>query len=744
MYLQAEGDLVKYSSDTKAVEVTSTNFYNSLFFKLGFRYEDLFKFLGLQNNRHNPGYVNDLSLEDRYKSVKPLTTNSDVSISDALSCSLMDGTATSAGDGMGQPDYTLGYPGFQQFNISVEKSTAISASNLPTRLDSSFYQIYSDFCNPEYKQSKFDLACVGIVARNYASGDFLYGFNTTYTIPITAPRHITKISTEIRSPNGNLAPINGKSTVLYKVVKPYTQPMAEEILNPQPDEEDEMLELMKKNNEIEEEENDQLSEILKGENTIASGMGVPFDFTNEVASKITGENTLFNQEGIQLQTSLSESIIKNFIGVIASQYPIRLTEIKGGRRRGKLQFDSPDVIRYLSHAIVDSIPKIKREIEKFNEDIINATTETQRKKVLDDISKSLGQPYITATGQTLIGQEEQEYLINSRMFSDLKTDEQGKYIGRNNNFITDINPNYLEAISQWITESSIGGGMNKGNALKQMNEILINGVQNNQITFLMDQSGVGDWTNITPTIAIDSPTYRNMFGFKEGMEAKEISKLKRNIKQQRDRYGDGGFRGGNLSHQPLKDISWFGSELTPSQQMMFTESQHTLPILERLAMMEKGGVRRAQSAKEQALNDIAGEIDRDVKFMRTLVDKGDVFALERKIKKNMDIFNKLLKSKGSMNKALTRRIMDTIRVKFPSIENTSYTSWNKKLKKQIHEEFEKIPSMTEKQKQDIIRDIERGISERRREGRGEERMSERERHQYRSSIEEIISGGGAD
>ena len=261
VYLQGAGDLIQSSLDSNAKLMTEQNMPNSLLYKLGFRYKDLFPDFGDITARHKPQYLNSKQTEYRYKSCKPLTTNADLSIADTTFTDIQDdwyiaplSTTNNSnkitGSGRGQPNFQLGLPGFEQFMLGTTDSTAIRASKLPTKLDSSIYLVYSDIAMPEYQQSNQKMNIVGIIPRNYSAGDYVYSFgdNSFGNIPIKQKRKLTTIRTEIRTPNGDLAPINEKSTIVYKIIKPYQQPQASLIVNPEPNVDEQLLYQMKKQN----------------------------------------------------------------------------------------------------------------------------------------------------------------------------------------------------------------------------------------------------------------------------------------------------------------------------------------------------------------------------------------------------------------------------------------------------------------------------------------------------------------
>ena len=250
VYFQKEGQLIQSSSDSRAVEATETNFYNTLLYKLGFRYEDLFPDFGTPNSRHNQGYQKDYSLANRYKSVKPITTNENLTISSAPALNLIDGVESFDATGAGEPSFKLGLGSFNHFNIEAPGSTQILASRLPKRLDTSFYLIYSDIVVSDYHQEEKTLSVVGISSKAYTSGDFFisFGDNSFGEITNTKPHYVKSITTQIRYPSGKLAAVSEKSSVVYKIVKPNYQPTPESIIDPPPDPQKQALYQLRKQN----------------------------------------------------------------------------------------------------------------------------------------------------------------------------------------------------------------------------------------------------------------------------------------------------------------------------------------------------------------------------------------------------------------------------------------------------------------------------------------------------------------
>lgn len=254
VFFQKEGQLIQSSSDSNAILATKDNFYNTLLYKLGFRFGDLFPDFGLSNSRYNMGFQKDYNKGNRYNSVKPVTTNEDLTITVQPSTNLLDGGSSFSATGAGEPTYKLGLSSFNHFNISAPGSVQILASRLPTRLDTSFYLIYSDLVLSDYHQEEKTIQVVGIASKAYTSGDFFisFGDNSFSEITNTKKHTVKSITTQIRYPNGKLAALSEKSSVVYKIVKPFEQPTPEEIVNPvKTAQENVLIQLRKQNKNLE-------------------------------------------------------------------------------------------------------------------------------------------------------------------------------------------------------------------------------------------------------------------------------------------------------------------------------------------------------------------------------------------------------------------------------------------------------------------------------------------------------------
>ena len=150
-------------------------FKNSLLYKLGYRYEDFFPtYGGFHDVWHDPAVQNNLINGEYYLSIKPITTNPSLSISDQPFMAIMDDSLENT-DTKGLPTYQLGFCGLQpNFNLQSQTSSQIVASNLPTKDNSPYFLIYSDIINTDYYTQETKTNNVAIVPKYFSGGDYIY------------------------------------------------------------------------------------------------------------------------------------------------------------------------------------------------------------------------------------------------------------------------------------------------------------------------------------------------------------------------------------------------------------------------------------------------------------------------------------------------------------------------------------------------------------------------------------------
>lgn len=219
IFLQNKNQSTIILRPDQGIEINYENFYNSLFFKLGFTLYDLFPYKYSEDdfkNRFHDLYHNALTnIIDRQLSLRPFTTNSDLTINQATAAN----EYALSSNFLGQTQFNLGYANSR--SIALEVSTAfMTATSIPVQISTAFYRIYTDLPihTLKYQNNGSNLSCIGIALRNYASSSFYYSYGVSYSGTITKDITITDIKTEIRTTSGQIADnINDNSTIIYKI-----------------------------------------------------------------------------------------------------------------------------------------------------------------------------------------------------------------------------------------------------------------------------------------------------------------------------------------------------------------------------------------------------------------------------------------------------------------------------------------------------------------------------------------------
>jgi len=188
---QSLDDMTKYTSDT---------FVGSLLNKLGFEFTDLIPTFGHQSNLYDYSKVHTNDPQKMQLLCKPATTNPKIDISDIVDLAVSDFTASEsydksvAGDTKygGIPVYDMSIGTIAEISLDGSNSEQIVASNLPTKLTSPYFLIYSNIGNGDYIQNRDTLQVVGIILKNYISGDFIYSF-ASESFTVLSPMKLTSI-----------------------------------------------------------------------------------------------------------------------------------------------------------------------------------------------------------------------------------------------------------------------------------------------------------------------------------------------------------------------------------------------------------------------------------------------------------------------------------------------------------------------------------------------------------------------
>jgi hypothetical protein len=156
-------------------------------------------------------------------SIKPFTTNENITISDQLYSNILyqQTMDSSANNFIGLPNYGLGF----QNNLPIvlaSQTAELTAQYLPELFSQPYFMVYSDICRQMYmggtEGADVQLPCIGICLKNYTEGDFFYGYGASYTKMIDYDRNLGSVLTEVRNPiNGELCSLDGKSSIVYRV-----------------------------------------------------------------------------------------------------------------------------------------------------------------------------------------------------------------------------------------------------------------------------------------------------------------------------------------------------------------------------------------------------------------------------------------------------------------------------------------------------------------------------------------------
>ena len=214
---QSLDDMTKYTDET---------FIGSLLNKLGFEFTDLIPPFGNQTNLYDSSKVHTKDPQKMQELVKPITTNPLIDISDIPDLAVSDFTAGESYDKEkpgdtkfgGLPVYDMSIGTIAQINLDGSNSEQIVASNLPTKLTSPYFLVYSNIGNGDYIQNRDSLQVVGIILKNYISGDFIYSF-ASQGFTVLSPMKLTSIKIVIRDNSGRIVSLNENNSIIFKITK---------------------------------------------------------------------------------------------------------------------------------------------------------------------------------------------------------------------------------------------------------------------------------------------------------------------------------------------------------------------------------------------------------------------------------------------------------------------------------------------------------------------------------------------
>ena len=213
---------------------TPVIYEGTLFSKLGFELEQLLPYVGQRQSAFNRGtfgqYLGtDNTFVNKYNTmVAPVTTNAYISGADQLSM-----VKNAKDDVMAN----LGATAFSQSVFINAVSDDLVAVNLPSKLDYSYLIVYSNIVpNTQFfggGNGQQKIPAVAYVSRNYSTGDFFFGQETSWSYIVDKEFILTEFDVNITLPNGLPAPIENNSSIIYKITKPKVMPPPLSAFQPQ-------------------------------------------------------------------------------------------------------------------------------------------------------------------------------------------------------------------------------------------------------------------------------------------------------------------------------------------------------------------------------------------------------------------------------------------------------------------------------------------------------------------------------
>ena len=204
------------------VEASDENWRGCLLDKLGFTKEQLLPLQGRQYNRYSVNAYNnpqpDLIVT---QNTKPLIMNNQSNITLNTAFNLRYIPSPAGGEISGLPNYGLGFSNDLPVVINSTDSS-LTARNPVESTNSPFFQIYSTICPNNYLDNGTKKAIMFYCMKNYQSGNYSYGYGSTFAHTATKSYNLDQIHTEIRNPiTGRLMRVlQPNSVITYKITRP--------------------------------------------------------------------------------------------------------------------------------------------------------------------------------------------------------------------------------------------------------------------------------------------------------------------------------------------------------------------------------------------------------------------------------------------------------------------------------------------------------------------------------------------
>jgi hypothetical protein len=110
------------------------------------------------------------------------------------------------------------------------ESLTITGSNVPKSMLNPFFSIRSDLIDDTSvyfgsSDSGQRLSTMAVIQKNYNSGDYFYGDESSVLFTVTKPKVITSIRTSITDPDGTYSKLDDSSAIIYKIQKNRSYPV---------------------------------------------------------------------------------------------------------------------------------------------------------------------------------------------------------------------------------------------------------------------------------------------------------------------------------------------------------------------------------------------------------------------------------------------------------------------------------------------------------------------------------------
>jgi hypothetical protein len=368
--VQSDNSQVSNHSNSIATLMTADNFYNTLWFKLGFSYNDLkpIKFIwnAFNQNRFGNLTYNNVSTQFRQMGVVPFTTNSLFNINFAPLINIFSQNSGESGTenaNKGTEKYGLGYNNGLKADVQVE-SDSLFPSSIPVNISSGYYRIYTDLpIDTLTYTADSNLAVIGSALLNYASSQqFFFSYGMDYGATITKDTLINNVKIEIRDDRGTLIEgLGDRSLVVIKITR------AIQLTEPPPD--PEVKELQDIEDDIEELVKETKEENMK-------------DSLDDADAQI---NAAGIGDALSHKETKSQIDAPDEIRAFVDNFNIQMIQNLVSRTLIRVRDDNKDIGRRLANGIAEWFLRKDniREFNRITKDLFN-----------DGIDATLGKPYV--------------------------------------------------------------------------------------------------------------------------------------------------------------------------------------------------------------------------------------------------------------------------------------------------------------------------------------------------------------